>query len=126
MSSIVGILLEHAKASLESVAITGLWDWLCYNGDDSGSFKGFKVLKGIRMQPAYYLKDEQGDGRCKCEECLGPWYDDADLVDFLPASVRKVRIDGEMVAASIISLLEGLPERKAKTVPHLKSIRFMD
>lgn len=125
--TIIDILLEHAKASLESVQFTGICAWHCYGDHNICSFKNFEVLKDIRMRSASYFKDEEAYELDNNGESFGVWYDDIErLVDLLPASVRIVEIDGEVDTADMTSLLKQLPERKAKLVPHLKSINFLD
>ena len=123
--TIIKILLEHAKADLESVKFTGVCPYSCHD-DDFCSFKDFEVLQEIRIDSGCYLKEvdsyeQDNDGN------FGDWYDDIErLVDLLPASVRIVEIDGYVDTTDVTSLLKELPERKAKSVPHLKSIKFMD
>lgn len=126
MSTIIDILLEHAKASLESVAFTGVCPYCCRD-DDFCSFKDFEVLKDIRMHSGSYLKEEEAYELNNDRESSRDWYDDIErLVDLLPASVRIVEIDGDVDTADMTSFLKELPERKAKFVPHLKSIKFVD
>lgn len=140
--SIIGMLLEHAKHSLEFVTFTDLSDGHCEHDHGSGSFRGFEVLEQIRINSGYYLKDVQayeydkkennphelydnGKSLSDNEKSFSLWYDDVErLVDLLPASVKSVQIDGNVDAADINTLLKELPKRKAKCVPHLKSINF--
>ena len=140
MCSIIGMLLEHAKHSLESVKFTGLSDGYCKDDHGSGSFRGFMALQQIRMHSGYYLKDvkayvgydekeheryKKGESVSDYEKIFSLWYDDVQrLVDLLPASVTSVEIDGNVDAAGIHTLLKELPKRKAQCVPHLKSINF--
>ena len=130
--SIVRILLEHAKSSLESVEFTGLRDGACLNGHCHGSFKDFKVLKhirmhfGHRMHQGHYLEDNKDYNSFNHVGCLRDGYDDIEhLVDLLPASVRSVEIDGEFDTLNLSWLVKGLLQRKAKSVSHLESIKFM-
>lgn len=135
--SIIGILLEHAKHSLQSATFSGLGDGRCNHDHGSGSFRGFEVLEQIRMHSGYYLKDVEAYNRTEHgrfnngetfsdrEKIFGLWYDDVErLVDLLPASVRSVELNGRVDAVDITTLLKELPKRKAQCVPHLESINF--
>lgn len=142
MRSIIGMLLEHAKHSLESVTFTDSSDGRCERDHGSGSFRGFEVLEQIRINSGDYLKDVQafeydkkenhphelydnGKSLSDNEKIFSLWYDDVErLVDLLPASVKSVQIDGNVDAADIDTLLKELPKRKAQCVPHLKTINF--
>ena len=124
---IVGILLEHAQASLEYVAFTGLRDWHCFGDHNLRLFKEFAVLKEIRLHSAYYLKDGKDYEWSNDGESFRDWYDDIDrLVDLLPRSIKAVTMDGSVNIDDISSLLKDLPQRKAICVPFLKSIEFVD
>ncbi len=127
VDSIIGMLLEHAKASLESVAFIGPWDLLRYHQRGSCSFKGFEVLREIQIDLGCYLKDEEEYRWSNDGEIFDDWYDKIErLVDLLPASVRSIKLHGTIDIADMSLLLKELPERKAKCVPHLKSVKFMD
>lgn len=124
---IVGILLEHAQASLKSVAFTGLRDWHCFGDHNLRLFKEFAVLKETRMHSAYYLKDGKDYEWNNDGESFRDWYDDIDrLVDLLPRSIKSVTMDGSVDIDDISSLLKDLPQRKAICVPFLKCIDFVD
>ena len=124
---IIDKLLEHTKSSLESVAFTGIYDNYFYSDEDVGSFKEFEVLEHIRIHSGYYLKNEDAYICYGGEMSFTEFCDDIQrLVDLLPASVRTVKIDGHVQTADMSSLLKGLAERKAESVPHLESINFMD
>ena len=140
MRSIIGILLEHTKHSLETATFTGLGNGRCDHDHGSGSFKGFEVLEKICVHSGYYLKDveayeddhgkaheryDKGETFSDKEKIFGLWYDDVQrLVDLLPASIRSVELNGRVDAVDITTLLKELPKRKATCVPHLKSITF--
>lgn len=121
VSRVIGMLLEHAKASLEFVAFTGRHR---YVKRGSCSFKQFKVLKEIRMHSAYFFKN------AGAYQSTGGWVlgdgsrGTKRLVDLLPASIRSVQIDGALESADVALLLEGLTEHKADFVPHLESVNF--
>ena len=124
---IVGILLEHAQASLKYVAFTGLRDWHCFGDHNLRLFKEFAVLKEIRMHSAYYLKDRKDYEWSNDGESFRDWYDDIDrLVDLLPRSITAVTMDGSVDVDDISSLLKELPQRKAICVPFLRSVKFVD
>lgn len=126
VDEIIDTLLEHAKASLECVAFTGFEPWYRRGDYDRCSFKDFKVLKHIRIHTGFYLKDKDNYQHWE-EERFRDWYDDIErLVDILPASVRSIELDGPVDTLAMTTLLKELPERKAESVPHLKSINFID
>ncbi len=127
VDKIIGMLLQHAKASLESVAFTGPWELHRYYQQASCSFKDFDALRKIRMDLGCYLKGGEEYRWSSDGDFFDDWYDNIEcLVDLLPVSVRSIELDGTVGIAEVSSLLKELPERKAKCIPHLKSVKFMD
>ncbi|CAF9924919.1 hypothetical protein IMSHALPRED_006327 [Imshaugia aleurites] len=129
--SIIGMLVEHTKSTLESVAFTG-FGMRCLNDEHGcGSFKDFEMLKhirmhfGLRVRLSHYVVNKELGGWYRDTECSLDGHDGIEhLVDLLPASVRSVEFDGEIDTADMSWLLKDLLQRKEKSAPHLKSIKF--
>lgn len=129
MCSIIEVLLEHARSTLECVSLPTLYpSSIC--SDDAVEFKEFEVLKEIRFDSSGYLRTEEMYEVCYFNESwpsFTEWRDGIDrLVDILPASVEKVVIDGDVDTSDMTLLLKDIPIYKKECFPRLRSITFTE
>ena len=126
---IIGVLLEHARHSLEFLSLTGLCHLRDANSDIhacKGSLRDFEVLKEVILDSNVYV-ELASYGR--------PRYDRHDmtyfakryqisrhLVDVLPPSIETVMLIGNEIADHAPGLLDNFVEEKERRLPKLSKL----
>ena len=130
---IIGILLEHARHSLEYLSLTG--DCHSHNADhdqhsNNGSLQGFSVLKEVLLHSAIYVDQVPYDGLSPDpdEGLYGPRNKDViqALVDVLPPSIETVQLTGPyLLRRRLDHLLANLSKQKNLRIPKLNRITVL-
>lgn len=126
---IIGALLEHARDSLEYLALTGHCSIRDSDEDDhynKGSLQGFRVLKEAFLHSAIYVDQVPYDGSSPDpdEGIYGDRYQDAirAFVDVLPGSIETVQLTGRDVVRHLDGLLANLWQEKVLRLSNLNQI----
>ena len=126
---IIGALLEHARDSLEYLALTGDCSIRDSDEDDhynKGSLQGFRVLKEAFLHSAIYVDQVPYDGSSlnPDEGIYGDRYQDAirAFVDVLPGSIETVQFIGGDVVRHLDGLLANLWDQKHLRLSKLNKI----
>ncbi|KAF6241332.1 hypothetical protein HO173_000042 [Letharia columbiana] len=126
---ILGVLLEHAKHSLEYLSLTGRYDPHDEESDidpRNGSLRDFEVLKEIVLDGRVYVEHTPDDSQesnsadISYPETHGHFI--RHLVDVLPPSIETVSLVGAGGAAHVPDLLENLLEQKELRLPKLRNL----
>ncbi|CAF9905735.1 hypothetical protein IMSHALPRED_003953 [Imshaugia aleurites] len=128
---IIGALLEHAKDSLEYLALTGdsnTHDVEEDNHSNNGSLQGFTVLKDVVLPSEIYV--DRAPYECEFPpdaDMYGRRPQDAvrDIVDILPPSIETVKLDGGYQLRYIGKQLANLPDEMDLRFPELNKITIL-
>ncbi|KAL9639271.1 MAG: hypothetical protein Q9164_001017 [Protoblastenia rupestris] len=124
--SFILALRELTAMSLESLKLIGTWGYIKWDGDTSADrmLRPFGRLRDAVL-PIELFFNVYNMGRAnarleidKAEGFITP------IADVLPASIRRIRIHGNVKMHTVGLLLEGLTSKKAIRLPNIKCIAF--
>lgn len=126
---IIGVLLEHAKHSLEFLSLTGVCFLRARESDIhacKGSLRDFKVLKEVILDSNIYVeRASYARQRFNPNEItyVGKGYHiSRHLVDVLPPSIETVMLIGNEMADHAPGLLVNFVEQKELRLPKLSKL----
>lgn len=129
---IIGALLEHARDSLEYLALTGHCDMRDSEQDkhyNNGSLQGFKALNEVCLHSAIYVDQVSNDVSMPAPDgsLHGVRSQDAirALVDILPPSIETVKLLGRDLIHHLGHLLANLWEQKHLRLPKLNNLTII-